>query len=62
MFPVGTERGAPLRVRVKKFDPMLFEVVASPSQSFSWTLARVIPGIGMWNGCVLVRCVSPKIP
>ncbi len=30
MFPIGTERGAPLRARVYKFDPMLFEVVASP--------------------------------
>ena len=62
VFPVGTERGAPLRARVYKFDPMLREVVASPSQSFSWTLPRVIPGIGMLNGCVLVRCVSPKTP
>ena len=62
MFPVGTERGAPLRARVKKFDPMLFEVVASPSQSFSWTLPRVILGIMRWNGCVLVKCVSTEIP
>ena len=30
MFPVGTERGAPLRAREYKFDPMLVEVVASP--------------------------------
>ncbi len=34
MFPVGTERGAPLRARVYKFDPMLFEIVISPSQKF----------------------------
>ena len=34
VFPVGTERGAPLRARVYKFDPMLFEIVISPSQKF----------------------------
>ena len=62
MFPVGTKRGAPLRARVYKFDPMLREVVASPSQGFSGTLPRVIPGFGMLNGCVLVRRVSSKTP
>ena len=41
---------------------MLREVVASPSQGFSWTLLGVIPGNGRLNGCVLVRCVPPKIP
>ena len=41
--------GAPLRARIYKFDPMLFEVVASPSQSFSWILPRVIPGIVRWK-------------
>ena len=34
VFPVGTERGAPLRARVYKFDPMLREVVASPLRVF----------------------------
>ena len=34
VFLVGTERGAPLRARVYKFDPMLFEIVISPSQKF----------------------------
>ena len=62
MFPVGTEKGAPLRARVYKFDPMLFEIVISPSQKFSWTMSRVIPGIVRWDGCVLVRCVSTEIP
>ena len=40
MFPVGTERGAPLRARVYKFDPMLREVVASPSQGFFLNVAE----------------------
>ena len=30
VFPVGTERGAPLSSTRYKFDPMLSEVVASP--------------------------------
>ena len=30
VFPVGTERGAPLSSARYKFDPMLIEVVASP--------------------------------
>ena len=30
VFPVGTERGAPLSSVRYKFDPMLIEVVASP--------------------------------
>ena len=34
MFPVGTERGAPLSSARYKFDPMLIEVVASPLSVF----------------------------
>ena len=30
VFPVGTERGAPLSSARYKFDPMLIEIVASP--------------------------------
>ena len=30
VFPVGTERGAPLSSMRYKFDPMIIEVVVSP--------------------------------
>ena len=33
-FRLGPRGGAPLRARVYKFDPMLFEIVISPSQKF----------------------------
>ena len=37
-FRLGPRGGVPLRARVYKFDRMLREVVASPSQGFSYVV------------------------
>ena len=47
MFLVGTERGAPLRARVYKFDPMLREGCSLPVSRFFLNVAEGDPWLRM---------------